>query len=112
MSIQVPWPITNSPGQEPQEGTGRLINVHPDSIPNDGGVVWRRAPGARVFARTPSVGSAAGSATALGRALIEQMVGSAAGTSTAIGYPGIGVAGTAAGQSEATAVGTDEELEE
>lgn len=55
--VEVPWPITNNPGLRPQEGTGRLVNVFAEPKP-DGRYVWRRAPGATVFARTPSAGSA------------------------------------------------------
>lgn len=105
-TITIPWPVTNSPGRLPQEGSGRLINVHADVIPNDAGLVYRRAPGAKVFARTPSVGAASGTATALGAALIEHTTGSAIGDSTALAYPGIGVPGTATGQSAASAVGS------
>ena len=55
--FDVPWPITNNPGLKPQEGTGRLINCFAEPR-GDGKWVWRRAPGARVFAREPSAGSA------------------------------------------------------
>lgn len=103
--IDIPWPTTTSPGEEPQEGSGRLINVFPDVRPNQAGVVWRRAPGAKVFARSPSVGAAAGTATALGRALVEQMVGSASGDATAAALPGIGVPGSASGTSTASGAG-------
>ena len=106
VDVAVPWPITNAPGQQPQEGSGRLINIHPDTRENDAGLVWRRAPGAKVFARTPSVGAAEGNATALGRALTERMVGSATAQSTANALPGIGVPGSANGQSDASAVGS------
>ena len=106
IDVNIPWPLTNAPGQEPQEGSGRLINCHPDVRENNAGIVWRRAPGATVFARSPSVGAASGEATALGAALIEQMVGTATAQSTAAALPGIGVPGTAVGQSDATAVGS------
>lgn len=104
--LSVPWPITTSPGEEPQEGSGRLVNVYPDVRPNNAGTVWRRAPGAKVFARVPSVGSAIGGSDALGRALVEQMVGTATADSTGTGYPGIGVPGSGIGGSSATAVGS------
>ena len=55
--VDVPWPVTNNPGLRPQEGTGKLVNVFPEPK-SDGTNVWRRAPGAVVFARTPSAGSA------------------------------------------------------
>jgi hypothetical protein len=65
--VAVPWPLSNSPGRKPQEGSGRLINVFAEPRGEGEGAVWRRAPGASVFARTPSVGSAIGRATVLGR---------------------------------------------
>lgn len=55
--VEVPWPISTNPGKKPQEGVGRLINVFAEPR-GDGTPVWRRAPGATVFARTPSSGSA------------------------------------------------------
>lgn len=54
--VEVPWPITNNPGLKPQEGSGRLVNVFAEKQ-SDGRPVWRRAPGASVFARTPSSGT-------------------------------------------------------
>lgn len=55
--VDVPWPVTNNPGLKPQEGTGKLVNVFAEPR-GDGKFVWRRAPGASVFARVPSSGSA------------------------------------------------------
>lgn len=55
--VDVPWPIDTNPGLKPQEGTGRLINVFAEKK-GDERPVWRRAPGAVVFAREPSAGSA------------------------------------------------------
>jgi hypothetical protein len=55
--VDIPFPISTNPGQKPQEGTGRLINIFAEPR-GDGSPVWRRAPGAVVFARTPSSGSA------------------------------------------------------
>lgn len=54
--VDVPWPLTNNPGLKPQEGTGKLVNVFVEPQSN-GQNVWRRAPGAIVFSRTPSSGS-------------------------------------------------------
>jgi hypothetical protein len=65
--VAIPWPLSNSPGEEPQEGAGKLINIFAEPRGEESGPVWRRSPGATVFARTPSVGAAAGSAVALAR---------------------------------------------
>lgn len=64
MGVGVPWPLTNNPGLKPTEGSGRLINVFAESR-SEGAPVWRRAPGATVFARTPSAGFATITITAL-----------------------------------------------
>lgn len=53
----IPWPKTHNPGLKPQEGTGKLTNVFVE-LTEAGDPVWRRAPGAIVFAREPSAGSA------------------------------------------------------
>lgn len=63
--VDIPWPLSTSPGEKPQEGAGRLINVFAEPRGENLGAVWHRAPGAKVFARTPSVGAAVGGATAL-----------------------------------------------
>jgi hypothetical protein len=63
----VAWPLTNHPGEKPQEGSGRLINVFAEPRGNELGAVWRRVPGVAVFARTPSVGSAGGHSVAVAR---------------------------------------------
>lgn len=55
--VAVPFPISSDPGLRPQEGTGRLVNVYAEPR-GDGSPLWRRAPGAAVFARDPSVGEA------------------------------------------------------
>ena len=87
--VAVPWPISSSPGLKPQEGAGRLINVFAEPRGEDTGPVWRRAPGASVFARTPSVGAAAGHSVALGVSSVVAVQGLAAGHSTGLG---VGVA--------------------
>lgn len=79
----VAWPISSQPGQKPQEGSGRLINVFAEPRGNGLGPVWRRVPGVAVFARTPSVGSAVGSATCLGVSSVVDAVGLATGRATA-----------------------------
>jgi hypothetical protein len=63
--VAVPWPVSSDPGLKPQEGTGRLINVYAEPR-GDGTPLWRRAPGATVFARNPSMGSATIEFSALG----------------------------------------------
>jgi hypothetical protein len=79
----VAWPLTNHPGEKPQEGSGRLINVFAEPRGNDVGPVWRRVPGVGVFARAPSVGLAVGHATCLGVSSVFDAVGEAIGTATA-----------------------------
>jgi hypothetical protein len=74
--VAVPWPISSDPGLKPQEGTGRLINVYAEPR-GDGEPLWRRAPGARVFARDPSVGSAVIQFSALGVSSVVEAAGSA-----------------------------------
>jgi hypothetical protein len=63
--IDVPWPLSTSPGQRPQEGAGRLINVFAEPRGEGLPAVYHRVPGASVFARIPSVGTAQGDAIAL-----------------------------------------------
>jgi len=80
----IPWPLTSNPGQRAQEGTGRLINVFVEPR-GDKTPVWRRAPGAGVFARTPSVGAATGDAQAVGVSNVIDIEGDATGDATASG---------------------------
>jgi hypothetical protein len=82
MSI-VSWPLTNHPGEKPQEGSGRLINVFAEPRGNELGAVWRRVPGFAVFARVGSAGSAVGHATCLGVSHIVEAEGEAVGNSAA-----------------------------
>ena len=81
--VDVPWPISSSPGNHPQEGAGRLINVFGERRGDLQAIVWRRAPGAVVFARAGSVGTAAGSASALGISSVIEAQGIASGSATA-----------------------------
>lgn len=81
--ITVPWPIITSPGVQPQEGEGRLINVFPEPRDDGSGYIWRRVPGATVFSVTPSAGSADGHATALGVSMVVAVEGEADGHATA-----------------------------
>lgn len=76
MAVPVPWPTSHDPGLRPQEGTGRLVNVYAEPR-GDGTPLWRRAPGAKVFAREPSAGSASIDFNALGVSSVVQAVGSA-----------------------------------
>jgi hypothetical protein len=76
MGVPVPWPVSNDPGLRPQEGTGRLINVYAEPK-GDGSPLWRRAPGATVFARDPSAGSAVIQISALGVSSVSVAAGSA-----------------------------------
>jgi hypothetical protein len=76
MGVPVPWPVSNDPGLRPQEGTGRLINVYAEPK-GDGSPLWRRAPGAKVFARDPSMGAAVIEITALGVSSVVVAVGGA-----------------------------------
>lgn len=64
--VNIPWPLDTNPGQKPQEGTGRLINVYPEAR-GDGSAVYHRAPGATVFARNPSSGTIEMEVEVLGR---------------------------------------------
>jgi hypothetical protein len=80
---EVAWPLSSQPGQKPQEGSGRLINTFAEPRGNGLGPVWRRVPGTAVFARTPSVGLAIGSATCLGVSSVVAAVGLADGHATA-----------------------------
>ena len=64
--MQIPWPYTSAPGEDQQEGGGRLINVFAEQRGDQQVVVWRRVPGATGFAVEPSVGTWAGTATWLG----------------------------------------------
>lgn len=46
------FPLSTSPGREPQEGAGRLINCFAEPRGEDLGPVWRRAPGVAIFSDT------------------------------------------------------------
>ena len=81
--VAVPFPISTNPGLKPQEGAGRLINVFAEPKSEGHAPVWRRVPGATVFARTPSVGAAAGHATVLSVSSVVDVEGDADGHATA-----------------------------
>ena len=61
--VQVPFPITSAPGDDPQEGGGRLINVFAERRGDDQSIVWRRVPGLVTFVVQPSVATLVGSGT-------------------------------------------------
>jgi hypothetical protein len=86
--ISVPWPVITSPGVQPQEGEGRLINVFPEPRDDGSGYIYRRVPGAKIFSVTPSVGAASGSATALGVSMVAAVDGAADGHATATAVSG------------------------
>ncbi len=44
----IDFPPSTSPGRNPQEGSGRLINVYSEPTP-EGGLLWRRVPGLDIF---------------------------------------------------------------
>jgi hypothetical protein len=46
--VDIPFPLSTSPGQRPQEGMGRLINAYVEAR-GEGHTVWHRAPGLRVL---------------------------------------------------------------
>lgn len=50
--VAIPFPTITAPGQQSQDGSGRLINVYAEPRQNGDSVVWRRAPGAVVFTGT------------------------------------------------------------
>jgi hypothetical protein len=54
--VAIPFPLSTSPGLRVQESAGRLVNVFAEPLGEDMGAVWRRAPGASVFAETANSG--------------------------------------------------------
>lgn len=47
--VAIPWPVSTSPGQKPQEGAGRLINAYAEPRGGNIGPVWHRAPGVKIL---------------------------------------------------------------
>ena len=86
--VQIPWPFTNAPGAEAQEGAGKLINVFLERRGDEQSIIWRRAPGAKAFVADPVVGVLAGSATVLGVSSVVNTVGALAGDATVSGAGG------------------------
>jgi hypothetical protein len=110
--VQIPWPHTNAPGDEAQEGAGKLTNVFFERRGDEQSIVWRRAPGTAVFVVDPSAGTANGTSVALGVSSVVNAVGAAAGVAAASGVgaelnllPGVGQAqGTATASAEQSVV--------
>ena len=85
----IPWPLTNSPGAESQEGGGKLINVFVERRGDEQGIVWRRTPGCLVFVVDPSAGTANASSNVLGISSVVNADGTANSSATAIGAGGV-----------------------
>jgi hypothetical protein len=64
--VKIPFPATNGPGNRPQDGSGRLINVFVEDRQNQQGFVWRRVPGANSFLLAKS-----GALTATGSSTVQ-----------------------------------------
>jgi hypothetical protein len=63
--MQIPFPLSSSPGKTPQEGHGRLLNCYAEPLGVDinlakgypqAKAVWRRSPGLSQFATTANTG--------------------------------------------------------
>ena len=50
----IQFPLSTAPGQRPQEGAGRLINVYAEARGEKTGAVWHRAPGLRILGEDDS----------------------------------------------------------
>jgi hypothetical protein len=105
--VDIPWPYTHAPGDESQEGAGKLINVFVERRGDDQAYIWRRVAGCTVFAREPSVGAANGTSLADGRSIVTDADAAAAGTSTAtaasVSLQTLTGSGAATGSAAATA---------
>ena len=105
--VDIPWPLTNSPGAEAQEGGGKLINMFVERRGDEQGIVWRRTPGCVAFVVDPSAGTANGTSNVLGISSVVNAEGTAGGSASVSGVGGlpnlIGGAGQATGS--ATAAG-------
>ncbi len=75
--VRVPWPMTHAPGDEPQEGGGKLYNVFFERRGDEQGLTWRRAPGANIYGYSAPVGNAVGGAVGLGVSPVFQSYGPA-----------------------------------
>lgn len=63
--IPIPFPLSSSPGANPQEGAGRLINCYAEPLGKDveskkgfapPAVVWRKSPGLSLFGASAQTG--------------------------------------------------------
>lgn len=93
--MRIPWPYTNAPGEEAQEGAGKLINTFVERRGDAEAVIWRRAPGVRVFITDPSMGSMDGSAGFVAISNVKNSNSTMAGNSTmsAAGVSGVNRSG-------------------
>lgn len=48
----IPWPLSTSPAERPQESSGRIINGFVEPRGENAGPCWKRAPGLRRFVET------------------------------------------------------------
>lgn len=55
--VAIPFPLSTSPGQRPQEGAGRLVNAYADQRGESAGIVWHRAPGLRLLGSDTEAGT-------------------------------------------------------
>lgn len=56
--VDIPFPLSSSPGAQPQEGAGRLINCYPEPLGDASArkVVFRRVPGLRSWGTSDETG--------------------------------------------------------
>jgi hypothetical protein len=106
--VQIPWPHTNAPGDESQEGAGTLTNVFVERRGDEQSILWRRSPGTKVFVVDPSAGSAAGTSVVLGVSSVVNAIGAAAGTATATGAGSVLNLLSGVGQAQGSATATAE----
>lgn len=57
-NVQIPWPLSSSPGASPQESGGRLKNCYAEPLGDVAGAkqVWRRSAGMTLFGTTGLTG--------------------------------------------------------
>ena len=83
--VQIPWPFTNAPGAESQEGAGKIINVFLERRGDEQSITWRRSPGAKAFVSDPVDGALAGSSMLLAVSSVVNTVGTLAGRAAVAG---------------------------
>jgi hypothetical protein len=101
--VQIPWPHTNAPGDEAQEGAGKLTNVFVERRGDEQSIVWRRVPGAKTFVVEPSNGALAGTASFFVASSGVESAGTIAGQSAVSGATSIIWTKKAVGSMNATA---------